>query len=198
MRLNKKLSVVCWLLVLIVLSPSFLYAKDQVIWRVTDWPPIYILDGPHKGKGIADTIISTLISKLPEYEHSLLEMNSKRVREMIKNGERVCNVTALPRDFYLTSKLNIITFNQRIFIRDNKAGLLNQQETISLSEIMSKKELTAGVSMGRYPKILNNTISKYLNDSHIIDTPEYEGLLKMLFTGRVDYIIEYPMVMKYH
>lgn len=174
-----------------------LNAQDQIIWRVSDWPPAYIFDGPYKGQGMGDGVISYLKDRLPEYEHSTMKMNSKRLKEEIKAGKNVCSATALRRGYYLNSEVDMLVLPQRIYIRRDKIGGMDQKSSISLDEILNDTSLKAGVSHGRYLKKLNAIVANHLNKKNITNIPNYASLIRMLFSGRVDYIIEYPSVIKY-
>ena len=54
-------------LILITIPSFHALTKEQLIWRVIDWPPFYILHGEDKGQGIYDQLISSMINYLPEY-----------------------------------------------------------------------------------------------------------------------------------
>ena len=174
-----------------------LFAEDEIIWRVSDWPPAYILDGPYKEQGMGDAVISFLKDRMPEYAHSTKKMNSKRLRTEVKAGKNICSVSILPRDYWAVSEADMIVLPQRIYIRRDKIGELDQEKSISLNEILNDKRLKAGVSYGRYPKKLNASIGNQLNKKKVINLPNYASLIKMLFSGRVDYVIEYPSIMAF-
>ncbi len=76
----------------IFLSMTFLttplYSKETIIWRVTDWPPFYILEGAQKGTGIYDELISMIARNLPEYNHQRVPMNTARARKQWALGEK--------------------------------------------------------------------------------------------------------------
>jgi len=174
-----------------------LFAEDEIIWRVSDWPPAYILDGPYKEQGMGDAVISFLKDRMPEYRHSTLKMNSKRLRTEVKAGKNICSVSILPRDYWTLSEADMIVLPHRIYVRRDKIGELDPKKPISLNEILNENRLKAGVSYGRYPKKLNAIVANYLNKKNVINLPNYASLIKMLFSGRVDYIIEYPSVMTF-
>ena len=62
----------------------------------------------------------------------------------------------------------MIVLPQRIYIRRDKIGELDQEKSISLNEILNDKRLKAGVSYGRYPKKLNAIIGNHLNKKRFL------------------------------
>ncbi len=146
---------------------------------------------------MGDAVISFLKGRMPEYVHSTMKMNSKRLRAEVKAGKNICSVSILPRVYWTLSEVDMIVLPQRIYIRRDKIGELDQKKSISLNGILNDNRLKAGVSYGRYPKKLNAIIANHLNKKNIINLPNYASLIKMLFSGRVDYVIEYPSVMAF-
>ena len=195
--------VICNILIVLILSflmlPSPLMAqKDTITWRVTPWPPIYILEGPYKGQGVGDELIKFYSEQMPEYQHKTVIMNIKRFYHEAKKGSKVCNIAGFPIDGVQASLPNCIVVPHQVVIRKDKAHLLASKQIVSLDKLLSDKHLSAGVTFGRYGKVLNQIIDKHKGEEGIFSTTNYENILKMLFAGRIDYTIEYPPVIRYY
>ena len=44
--------------------------KPNVIWRITNWEPYYILNGPLAGQGVYDKMIAEFQKALPGFSHT--------------------------------------------------------------------------------------------------------------------------------
>ena len=78
-----------------------------------------------------------------------------------------------------------------------KRSALKLRNYFFFSAARKKRYLWIGTSYGRYPKKLNAIIGNHLNKKNVINLPNYVSLIKMLFSGRVDYVIEYPSIMAF-
>lgn len=173
-------------------------AQDVIQWRITDWPPGHITEGPFEGRGTFDFIISYLESNLPEYGHIRVEMNFRRLTAEMKKGINVCYVSATPKDFAHTSVVDVAELPHKIFIRKDKLHLVDGRCTVSLEELLADTRLKAGVCSTRYTDRLDAIVGRHLGRNNVTDVAGYTNLIRMLFEGRVDFIIEYASVMRYY
>lgn len=192
------LKIGCLLLLLLIILPFNVSAKDTIQWRVFDWPPGYITEGPYKNQGTFDSIIRYLEGRMPEYHHSRINMTYKRLIAEIKKGTNVCCVAMTPRDYAYMSVTDVIELPHRIFIRKDKLHYIENMRSVSLDELLNNKRLKAGVNSGRYSKTLNAIFDKHEGQENLFDVPNYISTIKMLFTGRVDYMVEYSSIIKYY
>lgn len=183
--------LVCWLLFSDALS-----AKETVAWRVTKWAPFYILEGSEKGKGLYDEMTTTVIKKMPEYNHVQQEMSTARVLREMKSGKKVCHPSVLPGTDATLSVLNSILLPHRLIMNNKKAGLFSGS-AVSLNQLLGDSRYYGGITQGRYSTELNDIVKNFEEEKHLYDFPIYDNLIKMLFKGRVDYIIEYPPIVTY-
>ena len=182
-----------WLLLL----SNPLLSKETVIWRVTDWPPFYILEGADKGKGIYDEIIAMISQHLPEYDHVTMRMNTSRVRAQWRLGEKVCHPSVLVGEtFNAQSVVNSILLPHRIIIHRDKEKLFSKGEVV-IDQLLANTQLRGGVTLGRYTPLLNNVVEQHKERRHLYKHPNYQRLIKMLLLKGLDYIIEYPPIITY-
>ncbi len=175
-------------------SYSVVLAKDQITWRVTNWPPVYILEGEYKGQGVADQILDVFEKEMPQYTHKRRKMNSKRAWKDIEDGRKVCHPSAFPNPKGEMSIMAYFVPPHQIVIRKDKVDLLQGQQIISLDKILSDKRFKTGVTYNHYGKVLNPIVNKHKGE--IREIVKYDSRWKMLFVGRLDYIVEYPFIMK--
>jgi len=177
-----------------------LLSKETVIWRVTDWPPFYILEGPDKGKGIYDEIISMISRHLPEYDHQTMSMNTVRVRAQWSLGEKVCHPSVIVGESFNTqSVVNSILLPHRIIVhkdKEDKVNLLRKDE-VSLGQLLADTTLRGGVTPGRYTSLLNDIVKQHKGGGHLYFNPNYDRMIEMVLLKRLDYIIEYPPIIAY-
>ena len=186
---------------ILITFPSFhALTKEQLIWRVIDWPPFYILHGDDKGQGIYDQLISSMINYLPEYEHQRIIMNTRRALTEIQHGKNVCHPSALANTDALLSNINSFLLPYRIiYTVDNTTAnaVIRQQKSVSLVNLLANKELTVGASIGRYSSEINTLFEKYAQQDKLVKNNNYDGLIQMLLTGRIDFLVEYPPIITY-
>jgi uncharacterized protein (TIGR02285 family) len=180
----------------LIFLPFCALAKEQLIWRVVDWPPFYILHGEDKGKGIYDELISTMIKYLPEYEHLRVVMNTRRALTEMENGKNVCHPSALANTDANLSNINSFLLPYRIIYTANNATMKLQSST-SLEELLLNKSLITGISVGRYTNEINTLFRKHGQHDRLVKNNSYDGLIQMLFAGRVDFLVEYPSIITY-
>jgi len=174
-----------------------LLSKETVIWRVTDWPPFYILEGPDKGKGIYDEIISMISLHIPEYEHVTMRMNTVRVRAQWNLGEKVCHPSVIVGESFNTqSVVNSILLPHRIIAHRDKEGVLRKDE-VSLDQLLGDTQHRGGFTPERYTPLLNDIVKQHKGGKHLYFNPNYDRLIEMILLKRLDYIVEYPPIITY-
>ena len=171
-------------------------AKEQLIWRVVDWPPFYILHGEDKGTGIYDKLISNMINALPEYDHQRVVMNTRRALTEIKHGNNVCHPSALANTDALLSNVNSFLLPYRIIYSTNNTSI-KPQSNASLEQLLRNDKLITGISMGRYSSKINDLFEKYAQPKQLVKNNNYDGLIQMLLNGRIDFLVEYPAIITY-
>jgi len=65
--------------------------KDTLIWLKRDLPPLFIFEGPKKGLGIIDQLLTKLIAAMPQYQHSVMKVNRARGLQMLHEPSLTCD-----------------------------------------------------------------------------------------------------------
>ena len=176
---------------------SVTIAKETVLWRVTDWPPFYILEGEDKGKGLYDKMIALLAAGMPEYNHETRQMNTARWLHEIEEGTQVCHPSVLPDTLATLSVVNSILLPHRVIFKKNAVEESKLRSPISLDELLANDSYQGGVSAKRYTDRLNKIVERHLFKSHIYESPNYKKIIALVLHGRIDYIIEYAPIIYY-
>lgn len=205
MILKKKKFIWCITaaLLLAVLPPVLDARADKadrpvIQWRVMDWPPVYILDGPFKHKGAGDELIRLISSRMPAFHHERVVMSNARFNVEIQKGRHILNATGLPAEHLQNSFPNSILIGHQVIIREKAVELLESIQSVSLVSLLSDSRFSAAVSPNRYGPLLDPLIHPFLSKNWVSRTPNYIDVIRMLYAGRVDYIIEYPGVIRYY
>ena len=171
-------------------------AKDTVSWRVTDWPPFYILSGEDKGAGLYDKMIAMLSAGMPEYSHKMTQMNTLRWTHEMEKGTKICHPSVLPNTKAILSVANSILLPHRLIVHKNSAGIKSFKQPVTLEKLLGNKKYKGGVTL-RYTAELNNVVEKHLLNKHLFNSPNYKNLISLVLQGKLDYIIEYDPVIAY-
>ena len=169
--------------------------KDEMKWRVISWPPMYIVKGEFKGQGIYDNVIKKLSDNLPQYKHSTIKMNTARVLKDMKNGEKICHPSVLAQSG--TSLMNSILIPHQIIMHKDAFKRLGDVKEYSIKELLNNKKFKGGIVPNRYSTTINEIINNIEDKKHLNINANYESLINLLFKNRIDYIIEYAVVVNF-
>lgn len=175
----------------------------EILWYRAYFPPVTVPSGPDENKGFFDRAMNFVIDQLDEYDHNFHTANFRRIILEFKDGKNGCCPS-----FYKTSEREefisfsipamIVLPNGIITSRKNREALLpyvNDDGEISLTKLLTNPDLTLGISSGRvYSNGLDEVISQHNGDNiHARSGDDvFQGLMSMLYLGRVNYIIGYP------
>jgi len=194
------------ILVGIIVSPTHLSAGESITWVEVNFPPIWILEGPDKGNGILDGLISIYEKNMPVYEHHHVAANITRILSMMKEGQNVCHAGILKspdrEQFIYFSIPNCITNLHKIVVKKSrKNSLFGNIMNVSLEDLLKNTNLKLGVSKSSsYGTTINNLLEKYKEKSTILlrsGQDNHQGLIRMLKEERIDYMIGYPWEITY-
>ena len=190
------------LLILFFLNSS-LFAKEKIRWLIWELNPEFILNGKEAGNGYADKFLKMFIKKLPQYEHSIVWLNTKRwFKESGKKGTCTPHVwKRFKLDSQYYSKPYTLTAPHGILIHKKNAHKFGKRgKILSVEEILKDDSLTLTVPLfkyeqegSRYP-VLFKYFQPYLGKKHLqeVTTNANETHPKMLDKDRTDYLIAYP------
>ncbi len=191
------------LLSILLLTNTSAYSKQRIKWLVWELNPEFINHGKEKGNGYADKFLKKFIKNLPEYEHVIVWLNTKRwFKESSKYGSCTPHIWKrfkLDDQYYskpytLTAPHGILVHNKNI----EKFG--KPDDILSLENILRDKSLTLTVPLfkykdmgSRYP-ILYKYFKPHVGDKNLqeVTTNANEINPKMLDKDRSDYLIAYP------
>ncbi|MBW1782229.1 MAG: TIGR02285 family protein [Deltaproteobacteria bacterium] len=175
---------------------------DTITWLILDLPPFFVTKGPDKGRGIADEIQQMVSDRLDGYRSHSRVANASRIARELREDTCVC----FAGEFYgnpdfLTSVPTIALLPHAIIVRKEDAHRLGDGKKVSLERLLQHEDLIFGTAKGRlYGPELDPILRKHRGATHIYmrsgkDT--LDGLLGMLLKRRVDYLIEYPVSLRY-
>lgn len=92
LRYGRVLCALAGLLLINALAmPALAQSKEPLLWLKRDLPPLFIFDGPKKGQGVIDQLLSRLIAGMPKYQHSVMKVNRARGLQMLHEPSLVCD-----------------------------------------------------------------------------------------------------------
>jgi len=196
---------IAFMLMLFSMSSRSLAEQDTgniITWLVLDLPPFFLTEGPDQGKGVADRIQRMVTDRLKGYRSRSEGANASRIaRELIKD-RHVC----FAGEFYgnpdfLTSVPTIALLPHTIIVRKEDAHLFGDGKKVSLERLLENSDLVLGIAKDRlHGPELDRVLKKHEGATHIYRRTGkdiLDGLLGMLLKGRIDYLIEYPVSIRY-
>ncbi|MBV6825127.1 TIGR02285 family protein [Pseudomonas sp. PD9R] len=72
-------------------SPMLAQAKETLAWLKRDLPPLFIFEGPKKGQGVIDQLLTQLVAGMPQYQHSVMKVNRARGLQMLRESSLTCD-----------------------------------------------------------------------------------------------------------
>ena len=183
--------------------PSITRAKDIVNWQNVNWPPFQILRGEEAGKGRFDVLIKIFQDHLPQYEHQNIEMNWARFWEGVNAGKHVLNSMAIKTEerSQYTEFSDVMTFTlpHRIIMKKSTIEKLGNPESVTLAEFLKDGRIKGILEQKRsYSAKLDGILKEHeAGANYERKTLEISHILKMILSDRIDYTIEYPLVVNY-
>ncbi len=172
----------------------------SVDWHFETLPSVYSGDGRYTGVG--DRLWQWYTRHMPEFVHNHLEsVPIRRTISRMVRGEAICqpfflNTDAHANDLYLSEPLLWVPA-ERLIVRKNLIPHLAKFKVgphIDLAHLLISGEKRIGFVGGRsYTKYISNVLDKH-GHSHknIYQARSTSQLLKMMASGRIDIIIEFP------
>jgi len=190
------------LILLCLIYPLELFAKEKILWVKWTLTPEYMETGEFKGQGYLDNFLEHTIALMPEYEHESQFQTLNRINLSWAQGN-VCSLhlwlgywpdkIVYSKPYAFTPRFGIITRN------DSKLAYeLGDKQSVSLKYLLNKTDYKMGIlplyykgtRNSRYP-LLAPLISPHLNSNKVFefDNGRNEMTVKIIDKKRVDYII---------
>lgn len=196
-------------LFLLIFTTSLLYAQT-IVWNSVEFPPSLITQGELKDKGYSDNARVVVAKTLKQYNHELIYANSARIINNLKQKENNCfaglNKNPDRENFILFSEPFMYSLPNELIIKKENLHkfqkFMNKDGVVDLELLLKDKTMKLLYTKERaYSKFIDKLLRKYENQENIIYRPASDltkGFLKMLDLNRADYIIEYPVMVKYN
>ena len=194
-----------------LLSATNAYADDKrIVWAVMDWAPLYILKGGHEpsspaqlGDGIFDHQLGEVIALLPDYQHKFVLSNSQRIWADFAAGENFCYASAVKtpeREKIVYFVPNSLLPSVELIVRqDNQVRVGAKNTVVNLKQLMTDRHDLVGYidTVRKYGPSLDPILDQATDNVHKVPVSSPGILLRALDAGRMDFTIEYPMVLEY-
>lgn len=211
MRAFGRRLVAAGLLLLACAGTAAAQEARTITWNLVDWPPFYVLkngqapaSAEELGEGAIDEFLRLLLPHLPQYRHRFVTLNGPRAEVERRAGRGLCSPSSMRtparlRERYFTPALPTVQL-QLVLRRERLALLAQGRGTVSLRQLTQRTELSGLVMRARH---YGADLAPWLAEApdrniKAMVAPRAGNLLTMLAAGRMDYTLEYPMVVAYH
>ncbi|WP_258240611.1 hypothetical protein [Pseudidiomarina homiensis] len=182
--------------------------KDSIVWGVNNAPPFHITDGYYANQGVCDVMIDAFQRALPDVEQRIEYYPQGRIAAQIRQGENLC----FPCMIRNVSPAEIVTYSDRV-LEYPAHGIITRPELakeftkqfgnpVDLVELLKQRNYRFAQPMGRRYGDLQPYIERFLlNTEHFSEVSGKDAnanILAMVNARRVDFVIDYPMLLNYH
>lgn len=196
-----------------IVNSSHSKAKESLIWLTDDKKDLVDLHSPDNISIGTDTT-KLVLSALTDYDIDFQLVQLPRAKVLMKSMDNLCmsnrvktkqrmqdNIFSLPVNVFPSLRLYYLADNDKIFTKASLASLLNEQgELISLAHIFEHHpEALLAITKGRsFGEIVDKQIQQIPKGNLLNRAGDgrYQAMMHMLFKGRIDFIIDFPVEMK--
>ncbi len=169
-------------------------AADPITWGKYSVPPYMILDGENAQQGVFDSTLKVLKDQLVNYEHKEVQAPFPRIMTEVKDGGHWCFNGAIKtpeREAFAYFSLPASIFMPlKVIVRKNSAAALQGPQ--SLEALLQNRKLRTSVMRNRaYSPAIDKLLQAYPPTDNYSEQAEAVG---MLLAGRIDYMIELPLL----
>lgn len=191
---------------LLLLVASSAYAKPQLTWLQTDWPPHQIVDGPFEGQGTFDLLQQQIMTALPQFAHNTRLVSLARLEQIFQQPQAAsCALGTLYSEDRAQNRL----FSMPMAVGPALAvgyiaGKLTthpamHDDGVDIRMLALDKTIRGVFQPNRlYPDVITPLLQHPASNlsSHAF-TSEINAV-GLLSGNRVDYVVEYPERMQYY
>lgn len=178
--------------------------QPKLNWAISAAPPFHIVGGPLDQQGLCDQLVASIQTQLAELSHQKLQMPQPRIHQALNNKEDLCFPCMIhraePTKTAVYSQPTHWYRPQGVITRQALASHLTQQfgSPIRLEQLLASKTYKLGLAAGRKYGVIEPLLEPYRKSEWIRsgdDSPV--ALLKMIQSGRIDFTLDYDIVLTY-
>jgi len=188
----------------LILAPPL--TAEVIYWQTLPLVGVAELKDGKPADGVVYAVQRFIEQALPEYKHLYKPSAPLRLYHDLETGLARCS-TVLLQDANLDRVGYFVPFAptlpmQLIVRSDIREQLTFEQGAVSLNRIMQQTRLKGAIVSGRgYPKELQELLEQGIEQGRIQSmnsSSTGQNLLSMIQAGRIDYTLEFPIVIKRH
>ncbi|MFF7706913.1 TIGR02285 family protein [Pseudomonas sp. NPDC007930] len=194
-------------LLLALLPGPAAQAQPTLTWLMREFPPLTIFEGPLKGQGAVDQMLTRLIRAMPEYRHVLLRVNRARSLQMLKEPGLYCDPTLL----WTPERATYAAYSMRAFATLSNGLIVRAQDVprlqpytidgaVDLNALLASGTVQLGMVPGRsYGEAIDPLLAQAPEAALV---PHYgndatTSLLQMELAGRIQAFLGYWTEVRY-
>jgi len=182
--------------------------KPVLRWAKPGLAPLFLDDGPDRGRGVGDQVFVQVQKLMPQYSHINLSLNYSRLLEELRRGSDVCAILhhSQERDTFLVYSQPIIaTPSYQLYV--SAKGLKRFKDKTgwagglaSFDDIMSKAQgLSIAITPDQsYGSDRDKILARHADKAEVIKGySDQKALVKMLVANRMNMMLGFPWVINY-
>ncbi len=198
-------------------APQTVYAGEvetpKLTWLVLDLQPAWINDGPLKGLGYAQTVERMLRERLDGYDHTERPVTSVTVYSALQNRDACFAASPYKgKDLQEEKKQGVIWsapaylyFYHGLIAKPDSVQKIRKHATngyVNFRSLIKDENIIGAFEEGRsYSRWLNEVFADPTQTSNLFKSTGKaqvtQNMFKLLEAGRVDYIVDYVIMLKY-
>lgn len=194
-----------YFLLLILILPGAVSAKDTILWQTYHRPPGTFNYGEHQGQGFVQKALQLIIERMPEYQHEMPITTLARAISDIEAGHNVCHpslfITAEREKYMLFSNAAILNPSNRIIAKPESIVAFLENGQVDLAQLLQQDWLLFGHVKNRsYGNTIDdmfkkhNPIKKFIS----IENIALDRVFKLIERDRIDLTIAYPFEVEHY
>lgn len=192
-------------LLMLVMLPFSVSAKDTILWQTYHRPPGTFNFGENKGQGFVQQSLQMIIEQMPDYQHEMPITTLARAIADIKAGKQACHpalyITPEREKEMIFSNASILNANNRVIARPEKILPFLNNGQVSLEKILQQNSLVFGHVKNRsYGNIIDDIFKRHEHAENIVqvDNIDLNRVFQMIERERVDISISYPYEIQHY
>ncbi|MDF3125894.1 hypothetical protein [Rheinheimera sp. 1928-s] len=179
-------------------------SKPMLNWAINTGPPFHIVGGTFNQQGLCDQLLSSIQTHLPNISHQNLLMPQTRIHQALNNRETLC----FPCMIHRAQPTKTAVFStpthwyrpQGVITRQALADHLTEQfgTPLVLTRLLQAKIFKLGLAAGRRYGDIEPLLEPHRKSELIRSGDDGPvALLKMIQSGRIDYTLDYDIILTY-